>query len=154
MILRNLCLIESLRCKQSHSEWQEMKCTILEKLTQSELFTMVVIGTRHLKSSMHLKDTWQTLLHKAVMDALPDARMLFCNNCDVKSWSKTHFLNTHSWETHTGQNIVPKDTLFFRFATVLPWSTLHMKTQKTRVSSLVIWIENEMATPFVYLFPV
>ena len=32
-----------------------MKCSILEKLTESELFTLVVIGTRRLRTVMPLK---------------------------------------------------------------------------------------------------
>ncbi|KAL7850800.1 hypothetical protein SRHO_G00201490 [Serrasalmus rhombeus] len=35
-----------LRCKRRHSEWVDGKCSILEKLTESELFTVVVMGTR------------------------------------------------------------------------------------------------------------
>ena len=48
-------MIKGLRCKQSQSEWFEMKCCTSEKLTASELFTMVMIGTRRLKSLIPLK---------------------------------------------------------------------------------------------------
>ena len=46
--------------KQSHSERSDVKCSFLEKLTKSELYPVVVIGTRHLKSVMPLKAPSQT----------------------------------------------------------------------------------------------
>ena len=38
-------IIKLLRCKESHSEWFQLKCFIVEKLN-SDFFTVVVIGTR------------------------------------------------------------------------------------------------------------
>lgn len=34
-----------LKCKQSSSEWFNVKCSILKKLAKTELFTVVVNGT-------------------------------------------------------------------------------------------------------------
>ena len=43
----------------NHSEWFDVKCSILEKCTETELFTVVVIGTRCPKHLMPLKATSQ-----------------------------------------------------------------------------------------------
>ena len=43
------------RYEQNHSEWFDVKCSILDKLTESELFTTVVTGTRH---HWKLLDEW------------------------------------------------------------------------------------------------
>ena len=48
-----------------------MKFSILEKLTEPALFLVVVIGTGHLKCSMHLKATSQN--HKMAINVLLDA---------------------------------------------------------------------------------
>ena len=46
LTFQTICIIKSLRCKQSRWEWFAMKCFIVEKLTASDFFTVVVIGTR------------------------------------------------------------------------------------------------------------
>ena len=43
---QNFCKIQSLGCKESHSEWFGVKGFIVEKLKDSDFFTVVVIGTR------------------------------------------------------------------------------------------------------------
>ena len=43
------------RRKQSHSEWFAVTCAVLEKLTKSELFTVVVIGTGCLNGLIPVK---------------------------------------------------------------------------------------------------
>ena len=53
-MVTNFCIMKCFRCKQSHSEWFDVKCTILEK-PESDLFTVVVIGTSGPKSLMPLK---------------------------------------------------------------------------------------------------
>ena len=50
-VFKNPCMIRWLRCKLSRSEWFGVKCFVLEKLAESELFTVEVIGTRRRKAS-------------------------------------------------------------------------------------------------------
>ena len=45
LIHQHFYIIQLLRC-QSHSEWFGVKGAVLKKLANSDLFTMVVIGTR------------------------------------------------------------------------------------------------------------
>ena len=40
------CLIQVFRCKLSHSVWFDVKEFIVEKITASDFFTVVLIGTR------------------------------------------------------------------------------------------------------------
>ena len=47
LIFQYFCIIKWLKCIQNHSEWFGVKRSVLDKLTKSELFTMVVTGTRH-----------------------------------------------------------------------------------------------------------
>ena len=63
---------------QSHSEWFGAKCSILVKL-----FTMVVIGTRHLKCLMPLKATSQDGIAWNSRNVLVDAG-------DIVSWQFWH----------------------------------------------------------------
>ena len=56
-------LIFQIGCKQSHLEWFDVKCSVLEKQTESELSRVVLIGARCLKCLMPLKATSQ----KAIM---------------------------------------------------------------------------------------
>ena len=46
-------LIQWFRCKRNHSEWFSAKCAFLEKFTKSELFTIIVLGTRCLIQHQH-----------------------------------------------------------------------------------------------------
>ena len=39
-------IVPQLRCKQSHLEWFDVKWFIVEKLTDPDLLSVVVIGTR------------------------------------------------------------------------------------------------------------
>ena len=41
----NFLIIQSLKCKQSHSEWFDEKGFIVEKCKDSDFFTVVVIRT-------------------------------------------------------------------------------------------------------------
>ena len=72
-----------------------MKCSILEKLTKSELFTVVVIGSRHLKHFLFLKATLQKLWFKMVMITLLDARDIVSHLWDwIIPHRWTFFLST------------------------------------------------------------
>ena len=54
-VFQNFCQVQLWRCKQSHLDWFGVKCSVLEKLAESELFTVVLIGTRRLKSLLPVK---------------------------------------------------------------------------------------------------
>ena len=43
-ILQNYLIIQPFCCKQNHSEWFGVKCTFLEKCTESNLFIIIVLG--------------------------------------------------------------------------------------------------------------
>ena len=43
---QHFCIIQSLRCKGSRSEWFDVKWCIAEKPNNLDVFTVVLIGTR------------------------------------------------------------------------------------------------------------
>lgn len=61
-IFNNFYIIQSLSRKQSHAEWLNVKCSVLEELAQWELFTAVVTGTRCLKHLRPLKANSQRMV--------------------------------------------------------------------------------------------
>lgn len=64
---------QSLRIKQSHSKGFDVRCFVLEKLSESELFTAEMMGTRHLKSLQLLKAPLYKLLYKMVLKIFSNA---------------------------------------------------------------------------------